>query len=308
MFNKTGVILILALLALGFMVFGAACQTDEMDAEVHEEQIVLEEQGIMTGQIDSHSVEIEVDGQLMVFALAEGVNVADISDGSAVNFTYIEAEDRPVIRSIESAETEAEVVEGEGVYNGQVDSNSVEIETDGQLIVFFLDENVTVDHIKDGAYVEYTYREEVQRPVLKSIGVIEEPAVGGNGVLVGEGILVGLIDSRSVEIEMDRAFMLGEEIFVDDIEDGSLVAFTYTETGQRAVIESIEAVDEPVEGEVMHGTLVGQIDSQSVEIKYFQAFTLGEGVSVEEIADGTEIVFTYQIDSYRPVLKTVTKK
>jgi len=238
MIKKTGFLISLVILALLIINSGTGCQTGEMDADVQQEQVILEEQGILTGQIDSQSVEIEIDGQPRAFVLAEGVSVADISDGSPVNFTYVEEEDRPVLYSIEAVKIEEDILHGEGVYNGQIDSNSVEIETDGQ----------------------------------------------------------------------PTAFALDEEVSVDDIEDGSKVAFTYTETGHRAVIESIEAVDEPIEGEVMHGTLVGQIDAQSVEIRYFQTFTLGEDIEAEDIVDGAEIFFTYSVDNYRPVLKSVTYK
>ncbi len=305
MFSKTGYLFILVVITLTFLAFGFACQSEEMDAQVHEDYVVLEDQGILSGQIDSQSVEIEVDGRLEVFVLAEGVGLTGISDGSKVHFTYTESEDRPVLHSIESLETEIKPIQGEGIYTGQIDSNSVEIEVDGRPMAFALDEALIVDHILEGSYVAYTYREEDQRFLLESIEVIEEPLGGGNGVLIGEGILVGLIDSRSVEIEINRAFMLDEGVFVDDIVDGSMVAFAYTEAGQRAIIEMIEAVDEPVEGEVMHGTYIGQIDAQSVEISYFQAFALAEDLSVEDIDDGSEIVFTYQTDSYRPILKTV---
>ncbi len=305
MLNKTGALFVLAGVTLIILAFGFACQSEDMDAEVHEEYVVFEDQGILSGQIDSQSVEIEFNGRLKVFVLAEGVGVTGIPDGSKVHFTYTESEDRPVLHSIESLETEMESIQGEGVYSGQIDSNSVEIEVDGRPTAFALDEALIVDHILEGSYVAYSYREEDQRLLLESIEVIEEPVSGGNGALIGEGILVGLIDSRSVEIEINRAFMLDEGVFVDDIADGSMVAFTYTEKGQRAVIEMIDAVDEPLEGEVMHGTYIGQIDAQSVEISYFQAFALGEDVSVEDIDDGSEIVFTYQADSYRPILETV---
>jgi len=308
MIKKTGFSISLVILALLIINSGTGCQIWEMDADVQQEQVILEEEGVLTGQIDSQSVEIEVDGQPRAFVLAEGVSVTDISDGSPVNFTYVEEEDRPVLYSIEAVKIEEDILHGEGIYNGQIDSNSVEIETDGQPTAFALGEEVSVDDIEEGSFVAYTYREEDYRPVLKSIEAVEEPAGEGDGILLGEGTMVGLTDSRSVEIDINRAFMLGEEVSVDDIEDGSKVAFTYTETGHRAVIESIEAVDEPIEGEVMHGTLVGQIDAQSVEIRYFQTFTLGEDIEAEDITDGAEIFFTYSIDNYRPVLKSVTYK
>ena len=107
---------------------------------------------------------------------------------------------------------------------------------------------------------------------------------------------------------INRAFVLNQGISVEGIADGSLVAFRFRESGLRPVIESIKAVDQPLEGEYMHGTLVGQIDSHSIEIEYFQAFALGRGVSVEGIADGSEVVFTYNEGETRSVLTSIQSK
>ena len=95
---------------------------------------------------------------------------------------------------------------------------------------------------------------------------------------------------------------------MENIENGSLVAFTYTESGLRAVINTLEAVDQPLEGEITHGNLIRQVDNQSVEIQYYQAFALGEGVSVEGIADGSEVIFTYRKGLHRPVLTSLKAK
>lgn len=287
----------------------AGCGGGQMEAEVAEEKPVLDGRGVYIGQIDSQSIEIEVVGEPRVFALGEGVDLSDVSDGSEVEFTYIEDEERPLLQSIESLAVEEEVIHAEGVYVGQIDTNSVEIEVDGQPGAYTLDEGLDIEDVEDGSRIKFSYRDGAARPTLESIEVIEAPTEDEyDMVITGEGILIGLIDSRSVEVEIQRAFMLSEDVSAEGIEDGSLVAFTFTETGQRAVIEWIEAVDQYMEGEVMHGTLVEQIDSQSVEIRYVQPFAIGEDVDISEIEEGTEVVFTYSVDPHRPVLESVTER
>jgi len=303
---KTMGVLLLALLLLVTAAL-AGCQPDRNDSTAG---AVIEGEGILVGQIDSQSVEIEINGQLKAFSLGTGVSAAGISDGSRVVFSYTETEERPLLLSLTAAvmEETGTVTNGEGIYTGQIDSHSVEIEVDGQARAFAIGEGVLVENIDSGSRVTFTYREEEYRPLLLSIEVVEAPVGGGEAEIVGEGIYVGQIDAQSVEIEINRAFVYGGEVSVDGIEDGSLVAFTFVESGARAVLDSIKAVDEPVEGNVAHGTFIGQIDGQSVEITYFQAFALGEGVSVEGINDGSAVFYTYRAEQQRPVLTSLTAK
>ncbi|MDZ4132447.1 MAG: hypothetical protein U1E11_04850, partial [Dethiobacteria bacterium] len=278
MSKKVGVLLfVLALLAIAAI---AGCWPDRNDSTAG---AVIEGEGILVGQIDSQSVEIEINGQVKAFSLGTGVSAAGISDGARIVFSYTETEERPLLLSLTAAVVdEADtIMHGEGIYTGQIDSHSVEIEVDGEARAFAIGEGVVTENIDSGSRIAFTYREEDYRPLLLSIEVIEGPVGDGEAEIAGEGIYVGQIDNQSVEIEINRAFVYGGEVSVEGIADGSLVAFNFVESGARAVLDSIEAVDEPVEGEVMHGTFIGLIDGQSVEISYFQAFALGEGVSVE---------------------------
>ena len=272
------------------------------------DRLVLEGEGIFVGQIDNHSVEIIIGGQPREFGLDGGVSLAGIRDGSTVIFTYTEEETRPILLSIKTAETGSEITREEGIFSGQIDSHSVEIVVENQPIAFSLSEGVSVGHIKDGSRVSFTYRKEEARSVLLFIEMIDEPGADSNDDLVGEGLLVGQIDAQSVEILLNRVFMLGSNVNIDGIADGSLVAFSYSISGQRAVLDSIIAVDEPIEGALAHGILIGQSDSQSVEIQYYIAFALGAGINIESIADGSEVIFTYQEGTHRPVLTSIIAK
>jgi len=312
--RKKKAFLIFLLFIVLLIVFpGAGCRPgdDEIDTGVREEEeALIMGEGIYVGQIDSRSVEIEEDGQAKAYGLAEEIDVSEIRSGSKVAFTYDDGGERPLLRSIEVIEPAAEeVLRGEGIYTGRIDSRSVEIEVNGEYRAFALSSETVVEGLSDGSKIAFTYRESEQRPMLLAVEVLEEPEdEAGDEILEieAEGILVGQIDTQSIEVLRTRAFALGEGVDVDHIAAGSRVAFTYTETGERPVLDYIEAVDSHPEGELRSGILVGQIDSHSVEIEYDQAFTLGAAVSVEEIADGSAIVFTYRVGPVRPVITSIS--
>jgi hypothetical protein len=305
MIKKMGVLMLILVALIMATVLITGCSQTETESE---QQVVLNGEGIWVGLIDSQSVEIEVDGEPRAFALSEGLNIEDLIAGTTVAFTYVEEENRPLILTIAAVEQVISALKAEGIYNGQIDSHSVEIEVDGETKAFAIGEGISLEGLESGAIIKFTYREEEYRPLIISIDSIELPAGGDEVELIGEGVLVGLIDAQSVEIQINRAFIFADDISVEDlenIEDGSLVAFSFMESGQRAVIESIRAVDEPLEGNVAHGTFIGWNDSQSVEIEYFQAFATGEA-NLESIADGSNIIFTYRLKEYRPELVSVT--
>lgn len=269
-----------------------------------EQQAVFEAEGILIGQIDNNSVKIEVAGTPRAYALDEGVSVQDIADGSLVAFSYVEGEGQPVVLTITARESVPELISASGIYNGQIDSHSVEIEVDGQIMAFALGEEIDLDLLESGSHIEFTYHRAEDRPVLVSIDAVEQPAGGAEQIMVGEGQYIGQIDGQSVEIKLKRAFVLAEDLNLDGIEDGALVAFTFIEEGPGAVLESIEAVDQPREGNYLHGILVGRIDNRSVEIEYYQAFAIG-AADLEGLSDGVEVLFTYEPGEHRPILVTI---
>ncbi len=321
MYKKAGVILAVVVLVAG--IAGGGCQpfNEETDAETEtmeerDGQVeYIQSEGIFVGQIDSQSVEIEVAGQPRAFALSEGIDVSGISSSSRVSFAYDDQGERPLLKSIEVTDKPLEeIIQSEGTYVGRIDSRSMEIEINGEYRAFTIDKEITVEDLIEGSIIAFTYRETDSRPVLMSVEIIEEPDPGqdsepGEPIEVkGEGIYIGQIDSRSIEIFRSRAFTLGRGVSVNNIADGSKVAFTYTETGERAILEHIETVDSPPEGEVIPGIYNGRIDSHSVEIEYDQAFILGEEIDVEGIAEGAEIVFNYREGPARPVLVSISKR
>lgn len=274
-----------------------------------EEQVVIEAEGVLVGQIDSRSVEIEINGQPRAYIFGEGVNVAGIEDGSTVVFTYRVEADRPVILAIEATGMAAEprVLEGQGIYHGRIDSHSVEIEHDGQIKAFVLDHQAMADDLTDGSKVFFTYLPGEHRPLLLSIEIIEAPAAGEDD-LSCEGVLQGQVDARSVEILLERTFFLDEAVDIDQLEEGDLVVFEYTGVGRDVRLVLIEAVEEQVEGDVLHGTLL-KIDGEGlVVIRYHQVFAYEPGIDFETIADGSEVIFSYRRDLDRPTLTSIREK
>jgi hypothetical protein len=192
MTKKMGVLLlVLALLAIAAF---AGCRPDRDDSTAG---AVIEGDGILVGQIDSQSVEIEINGQLKAFSLGAGVSAAGISDGARVVFSYIETEERPQLLSLTAAVVKKKLhtLHGEGIYTGQIDSHSVEIEVDGEARAFAIGEGVVVENIDGGSRIAFTYREEEYRPLLLSVEVIEAPVGDGEAEIAGEGIYVGQIDA-----------------------------------------------------------------------------------------------------------------
>ncbi len=311
--RKRQYLLLLFILLLGLIFAGCQAEENEIDVDMQEDpeqqDSYVQAEGIFIGQIDSQSVEIEESGSLKVFGLDTEVDVSDIKKGSKVTYTYVNKEERPIIQSIEGIDApEPEIIQGEGRYAGRIGSRSVEIEMAGEHKVFSLDDPVLIDEVIEGSIITFSYRESADRPVLLTVEVLEEPAEAENDETLeieDKGIYIGQIDSQSVEIARSRAFALGDITNIEGIADGSMVAFSYTETVERPTLNYLDAVDSLPEGEILAGILVGQIDSHSVEIEYEQAFIIGEGVNIEEIESGSEIRFTYKEGPARPVLTSV---
>lgn len=303
--TKGAVLTIIIIVLMANFLF-SGCRTAETDIDHQPE---LAGQGIFLGWIDSHSLEIEIDGSPRSFGIGDNVDLGGIQEGTFISFTYLENEEQPVLLSIKTIEEESpKIFEAAGIYNGQIDSHSVEMEINGEATAFALGDEVSVENLDEGMPVDITYIEKQGRFVLLSVEPADLPQGDGMDILTGEGVFVGQIDARSVELEISRVFIIDAGIDIPELNQGDLVAFTFIEEGPKAELIGIQSVDEPLEGEYMHGTFIDWVDAQSMEIKYFQAFELGSDLSLENIEDGSEVVFTYSPGPHRPVLTSLSAR
>jgi hypothetical protein len=122
------------------------------------------------------------------------------------------------------------------------------------------------------------------------------------------GIYTGQIDNNFIEISVDNmesAYMLPEEfswMLSELLNSGDTVVFSYYENtnGQKVILElDTEARDKMVTG--VRGVLVGQMDSNSVEIEVdgeAKAFRLSEQILIGEFNDGDNVIIDYYTDEH----------
>jgi len=132
------------------------------------------------------------------------------------------------------------------------------------------------------------------------------------------GIYTGQIDNNFIEISVDNmesAYMLPEEfswMLSELLNSGDTVVFSYYENtnGQKVILElDTEARNKMVTG--VRGVLVGQMDSNSVEIEVdgeAKAFRLSEQILIGEFNDGDNVIIDYYTDEHgRYILNKMQK-
>lgn len=135
---------------------------------------VFNDTGSLTGRIDNHSVEIEVDGEPRVFGLSDGLREAELAPGAISFKYYVDKNGRSIITEAEFTKDERGAVQtAEGVFNGQVDSHTVEIEIGGEARAFGLDAGISFTGIKEGDQVFIVYREMGGRPAIIKVERLE---------------------------------------------------------------------------------------------------------------------------------------
>ncbi len=108
--KMVGFIVIILAIAAGSMLAQDTGDSDnDMEAPVEENGVsagqdaVLE--GVFTGQADSHTVELKIDGEYRAFGMDKGITFEDIEVGDKIQIKYGENENgRTVISGVESLE------------------------------------------------------------------------------------------------------------------------------------------------------------------------------------------------------------
>ena len=146
-------------------------ETDGTEIDHSNEPPVINDLGIYVGQADPHTVEIETNEGPKAFQLTEKSTdqIKELQPDDRVKFQYVINKNKQnVLQSIEkmqgtgSGEDSAET----GVYNGQQDPHTIEIETDDGPTAFQLSDDARkqVESLEPGKKVSYTYRVPRSRP------------------------------------------------------------------------------------------------------------------------------------------------
>ncbi|MDO9533736.1 MAG: protease complex subunit PrcB family protein [Bacillota bacterium] len=136
--------------------------------------VLIEKTGIYTGQIDNNFIEIKVDNMERAYMLPEELSwmLSELlNSGDAVVVSYYEnSNGQLVIRKLDTEARDRMVMEVHGVLVGQIDSNSVEINVDGEPKAFRLAEQILIEEFNDGdnIIIDY-YTDEHGRFILNKI-------------------------------------------------------------------------------------------------------------------------------------------
>ena len=135
--------------------------TEDDGVKEETEKTLLSSEGFLTGRIDSHSVEIEIDGEPRAFALSEDLRDSDFARGEISFQFYVDDNGRSVISQADFQEPrDSEVHTAEGIFSGLADSHTVEMIIDGEPRAFGLDENITFTGIEEGEELFIAYQED----------------------------------------------------------------------------------------------------------------------------------------------------
>jgi len=177
------------------------------------DQIINEATGAYNGQVDNNSIEIQVDGQpeeaaTMVFMLTgdikAGFERTKLQTGDTVQFAYYKNQSGQLV--LTKIRKGPHALEATGIYQGQADSNFIEIKIYGQpeetaYMVFMLTGDIKSRFekmdLKTGDAVQLIYyKNESGQLVLTNL-------VKGEEQFNVTGIYQGQVDSNFIEIKID---------------------------------------------------------------------------------------------------------
>lgn len=149
-------------------------EENETKIDNENEQAVINDLGIYVGQADPHTIEIETNEGPKAFQLTEKSTeqIKALQPDDKVKFQYIVNENKQnVLQSIEKMKGTEGNAEETGIYNGQQDPHTIEIETADGPTAFqlSLEAREQVEQLQEGKKVSYTYRVEGPQLIIESI-------------------------------------------------------------------------------------------------------------------------------------------
>ena len=117
---------------------------------------IFNDTGNLTGRIDSHSVEIEIDGEPRVFGLSNELREAEFAPGP-ISFKYkVDQNGRSIITEAEWTKAGKSTMEtADGIFNGQADNHTVEIRVGREDRSFTFAGEIAVDNLHPGDKVNF---------------------------------------------------------------------------------------------------------------------------------------------------------
>ncbi|PWA12822.1 hypothetical protein DCC39_04035 [Pueribacillus theae] len=148
-------------------------------SEKETDKAIIRDLGIYVGQIDPHSVEIETNEGPKAFQLNEESSslIEDLEPNDEVKFHYyVNADNQNILETIEKMnsannEKEQKKIEETGIYNGQQDPHTIEIETKEGPQAFQLSDQARteVEQLKEGKEVTFIYYKEGPQLIIETI-------------------------------------------------------------------------------------------------------------------------------------------
>lgn len=149
----------------------------DQHSNLEQEQKYRTMTGIYVGQADPHTIEVETDEGPVAYQLSDDarLQVEVLSAGDEVIYEYYERGEQLVIETIEKTKGNNLIIET-GIYNGQADPHTIEIETPRGTYAFQLtmEAREQVEKLNPGDKVRYFYVENGDFREISKIEKVEE--------------------------------------------------------------------------------------------------------------------------------------
>ncbi|KAA0545409.1 hypothetical protein FZW96_18770 [Bacillus sp. BGMRC 2118] len=201
---------------------------ESASTEVDGKAVVVKEEAAYVGRVDSNSIEVNTETETLVLQVGKVTDIDwnSIEKNAPVTIEYYKnRENQAILQSIDVKEVKKEqdtvkkeIIKEEAAYVGQIDSNSIEVNTEFQTLALQTGEvtNVNWNNIKKNAavIVEY-YKNEHNQHILTKITVKDVPkSETKNNTIRETAAYVGQIDANSIEVntEMKKLTLRTEQV------------------------------------------------------------------------------------------------
>lgn len=150
----------------------------DTEPEIDVKKQIISDLGIYVGKIDKQTVEIETNEGPKAFRLTEQSReqIKEFEPNDKVKFEYyINERQQNILQKAEKIDDKLTAPPESGIYNGQQESNSIEIETSHGPTVFQLSGKAKkqIDSLEIGGKVSFTYRVDGPQLIIESIEQIQ---------------------------------------------------------------------------------------------------------------------------------------